>query len=356
MADKNIQMTQRNAGNTAWDNIFPVTKAANVKTSGGSDVETQLTDLTKFVAYGIATGSANVYAVTLSPVPSTYIDGLALSVKINVQNTGASTINVNGLGAKSILKANGNALSSGNLKAGSIYTLRYNGTSFILQGEGGEYGTAIASEVLSGKTIGTENGIISGTMIDRNAGGHVLALGSSAGVYSTEQGDMNINAYLQPPVGYYNGNQWVKFPMPGLLASNIRNGVNIFGISGNLIEGKPYATGTFLAETATYSVSGLSFTPQALRIKVYSHKYWQFSSDNDYLLVENIEGEFVGRGTNQNTITKQIIHYLGTESNSYQGLSAKIWATTNGIGFSGLLPTQYASYMECTVTWEAYGA
>lgn len=44
--DKNIQMTQRNAANTAWDNIFPKTKAANVTTAGGSDVETALADIT----------------------------------------------------------------------------------------------------------------------------------------------------------------------------------------------------------------------------------------------------------------------------------------------------------------------
>jgi hypothetical protein len=30
MADKNIQMTQRNIGNTAWDNLYPITKADNI--------------------------------------------------------------------------------------------------------------------------------------------------------------------------------------------------------------------------------------------------------------------------------------------------------------------------------------
>lgn len=45
MADKNIQMTQRNAANTDWDNIYPITKAENVKTSYGSDVATELADM-----------------------------------------------------------------------------------------------------------------------------------------------------------------------------------------------------------------------------------------------------------------------------------------------------------------------
>jgi hypothetical protein len=47
MADKNIQMTQRNAANTDWDNINPITKAANVKTTIGSDVEVGLADAQK---------------------------------------------------------------------------------------------------------------------------------------------------------------------------------------------------------------------------------------------------------------------------------------------------------------------
>lgn len=123
-----------------------------------------VTDNTSHIDYGIATGSANTYAVTLNPAPVSYVDGMALSVKINVQNTGASSINVNGLGAKTILKQNGGVLTSGNLKAGIPYTLRYNGTSFIVQGEGGEYGTAIASDVAVGKTIGTESGLVTGTL------------------------------------------------------------------------------------------------------------------------------------------------------------------------------------------------
>ena len=83
--------------------------------------------------YGTATGT-NTKAITLSPAPSSYYEGLCFAFKNSVENTGAVTINVNGLGAKSIKKPNGNDLVPGNLKAGSVYTVRYNGTNFILQG------------------------------------------------------------------------------------------------------------------------------------------------------------------------------------------------------------------------------
>ena len=49
MADKNIQMTQRNATNDGWDNLYPETKAAIVMTASGSDVETELANMTSHV-------------------------------------------------------------------------------------------------------------------------------------------------------------------------------------------------------------------------------------------------------------------------------------------------------------------
>ena len=86
--------------------------------------------------YGTTAGSANTYTLTLSPAP-TYVDGLAVSVKINVTNTDASTININSLGAKTIKAPDGANVAAGDLLLNSVYSLRYNGTNFILQGKGG---------------------------------------------------------------------------------------------------------------------------------------------------------------------------------------------------------------------------
>ena len=55
-----------------------------------------------------------------------------------------------------------------NLKAGGIYTLRYNGVNFILQGEGAS-GDATASDLLSGKTASTDAGEITGTIPSKTA-------------------------------------------------------------------------------------------------------------------------------------------------------------------------------------------
>ena len=116
----------------------------NFNTAGGvasyDTVNTHLSDYVRQPGYGVTVGSANTYAVTLSPAPTSYIDGMGIVVKINVANTGAATINVNGLGAKPMVDGKGNALTSGKLRLNGTYSLKYNSTSgnFILQGEGGE--------------------------------------------------------------------------------------------------------------------------------------------------------------------------------------------------------------------------
>jgi len=114
--------------------------AGNTKTVKQLDDEakTHQADYVKHPAFATATGTANIYDVTLDPAPTAYIDGMGVVVAINADATAATTLNVNGLGAKPIKKANGNAVT--NLKANGMYTVRYSsaGTgAFILQGEGG---------------------------------------------------------------------------------------------------------------------------------------------------------------------------------------------------------------------------
>ncbi len=99
-------------------------------------VTTHLDDDVAHNRYGVATGT-NALVVTLSPAPTALIAGMSLRFKNTTANTGAVTLNINGLGAKPIVKNGGTALSSGNLKAGGVYTVAYDDTNFILQGEGG---------------------------------------------------------------------------------------------------------------------------------------------------------------------------------------------------------------------------
>lgn len=183
-----------------------------------ADLAAHLADYVKQVPYGVATGPANAYAVTLSPAPTAYTEGMAIAVKINVENTGPSTINVNGLGAVAIKKPNGLDVAAGNLKANSVYTMRYNGVNFILQGEMG-VGTAQPADVLSGKTFTNDQGEQTGTMPNRGA------------VVITPSTTNQVIA-----AGYHNGSGYVKGDA-NLVARNVKKGVSIFGVSGSVKPG-----------------------------------------------------------------------------------------------------------------------
>ncbi|GEM_PF-2552792 len=177
---------------------------------------THQADYVQHPGTGTTTNSGNTYAVTLNPAPTSYVDKMGLILTVNADSTGPSTINVNGLGAKAIKKANGNDVTS--LKVGGIYSLRYNASTgnFILQGEGGS-GNAIASDLLSGKTATTDAGDIVGTMPNRGA--FNLSLGASV------------------PAGYYSG--------------------------GTVPVGKRFANGTAISNSSNgvVSISGLAFKP-----------------------------------------------------------------------------------------------
>jgi hypothetical protein len=80
--------------------------------------------------YNTDSGTTNAYAVTLSPAPSSYAAGLIVVFKATNANTGASTLNVNSLGTKTILKNGIAALTSGDIVSGEIVVAVYDGTNF----------------------------------------------------------------------------------------------------------------------------------------------------------------------------------------------------------------------------------
>lgn len=85
--------------------------------------------------YGVDTGSANTYAVTATPVYSAVVAGTTIRVKIANTNTGASTLNISGIGAQPIRKQSPIgllALTGGELKVGQIYEFMFDGTYFQL--------------------------------------------------------------------------------------------------------------------------------------------------------------------------------------------------------------------------------
>lgn len=83
------------------------------------------------IPFVVATGSADAFVLTYSPAVETYSLGQVLSFIANFEPTGAATINVNGLGART-LKFNGADISAGDIPSGSYVRVIYDGTNFNL--------------------------------------------------------------------------------------------------------------------------------------------------------------------------------------------------------------------------------
>lgn len=111
--------------------------------------------------YYSESGSANAYVCSLVPATrlatKQYFTGMIVNFVAANANTGASTINVAGLGSKNIKKYDGTTdLDSGDIKTTGLTKLWYDGTSFRLQSSG-------VSEAAANGTAG-DIGVWAGTI------------------------------------------------------------------------------------------------------------------------------------------------------------------------------------------------
>lgn len=79
---------------------------------------------------GVTTGSSNAYVCSLSPALGSYTNGLQLAVQASFTNSGAATINVDGLGAKNITKNGTTSLVANDILINGVIILTYDGTEF----------------------------------------------------------------------------------------------------------------------------------------------------------------------------------------------------------------------------------
>lgn len=76
----------------------------------------------------------NVLTATSTPTSTAYATGQVYNFVALTDNTGAVTININGLGAKAITKSGSTALAALDIKAGQSYSIFYDGVRFQLSG------------------------------------------------------------------------------------------------------------------------------------------------------------------------------------------------------------------------------
>ena len=120
------------------------------------------------INYGVDSGIADAYVVTLPYTATALTDGMQVVFKASAVNTGACTINVDALGVKSIKRHDGTDPIAGDIGANQITELRYNSTSATFEIQG---------------SIGAEAG--TGTMSSQNANAVAITGGTTADIVDT---------------------------------------------------------------------------------------------------------------------------------------------------------------------------
>lgn len=97
------------------------------------NLQTAVQSQNTFSNFAVDTGAVNAYVTTpAAGITATLTAGLMLQFKAINANTGASTLNHAGLGAKNILNVNGSSLGAGQIPLNGIAQVIYDGTQFLL--------------------------------------------------------------------------------------------------------------------------------------------------------------------------------------------------------------------------------
>jgi len=111
------------------------------------------------------TGSANAYAIALTPAVTAYVAGQVFHFKAGNASSGASTLNVNALGTKNIKKKNDQDIAAGDIEEDAIVSVIYDGTSFQMLSQLGTSAGSMSSFTLTGDS-GSNQTINDGNTVD----------------------------------------------------------------------------------------------------------------------------------------------------------------------------------------------
>lgn len=135
---------------------------------------------------GVDTGAANTYAVDYTPAIAEVKDGMPLWFKVKTANTGASTLNVNGLGARPIIGMGHSPLQGGEMAANgkALVVWKDESNSWVLVGcSGGAQQVAAATRSAQAVQFGQVSGVVGSA---RNLTGSASVGGTTANFTASE--------------------------------------------------------------------------------------------------------------------------------------------------------------------------
>jgi len=190
------------------------------------------------------TGSANTYAIALAPVVTAYVAGQEFNFKAGNSSSGASTLNVNGVGAKNIKKKNDQNIASGDIEEDAIIKVLYDGTSFQMLSQTGTSG--MTSFTLTGDSGSNQ------TIADSNTMDIAGGTGIATVVGSTDTVTVNIDSTVATNNA---ANVWVKAQQGRTFTGNITGSTTLDLTYQNFIV---TATGSFTLANPSTEVAGQS--------------------------------------------------------------------------------------------------
>lgn len=98
--------------------------------------EGHLGDYVRNAGFGVTGGTLSAYTLTLNPSPNSYADGQQFTILPHVDCGANPKLNINGLGALTILKQDGSAVEAGEIKANKPLALVRVGSSFFMRSGG----------------------------------------------------------------------------------------------------------------------------------------------------------------------------------------------------------------------------
>jgi len=170
---------------------------------------------------------------------------------------------------------------------------------------------ATTSQVLSGRTFYQGGQKRSGSMANRS--------GNVTGQSVSRNGT---TVRIRPQRGYYDGGTGnsVQIADADFIASNIRQGKSIFGLSGNLKEGSPFATGT-ATNINSLTVTGLGFRPQ------YIVAYLRAANSNAMIVFYSEHGDIRVKSSNYSAVRA----YTSQNTNELvKGENSRVTVNSNG--------------------------
>lgn len=204
--------------------------------------------------YTADAGASDTYAVTMNPSPGALAHGDVYRFRANTANTGAATLNVNSLGAKTIKKLGNEDLDTGDIKAGQMVEVQYDGTNFQVISQ-------LAQKVLRSAGTTTRAGnAASGTQTIAHGLGRAPTFVRIHATWSGDNvftGKYNVSASNGTFDGTNNRCSYFMFrDGGGDQTSNVSN--NIVDVFQGDSEGEQYATATVDATniTLTWTRSG----------------------------------------------------------------------------------------------------